>query len=97
MGSYRDIVILADDVDKLVSRMRDDIDLRIADEKVCHDTAQCELHRRRSRCAAHGAGRFIQSMAYSALGQFGLTQHHHRVAIELSPSIGHVQPDVTCD
>ena len=92
MGSYRDIVILADDVDKLVSRMRDDIDLWIADEKVCHDTAQCELHGGRSRCAAHGAGRFIQSLSYSALSQFGLTEHHHRVAVELSPSIGHGDP-----
>jgi len=33
MGSDRDIVVLADDVDILVGRMRDDIDLGIADEE----------------------------------------------------------------
>src|SRR5205807_8290303 len=33
MSSDRDIIILADDVDILVSRMRDDIDLGIADDE----------------------------------------------------------------
>src|SRR4029077_13010646 len=52
--------------------MRDDIDLWIADEKVCHETAHCELHGGHSRGAAHGAGRFIQPMAYGGLSQFTL-------------------------
>ena len=59
MRSDRNVEILADDVDILVSRMRDDIDLWIADEKVCHETAHCELHGGHSRGAAHGASRLI--------------------------------------
>ncbi len=82
MRSDRNVEILADDVDILVGRVRDDIDLWIADEKVCHETAHCELHGGHSRGAAHGADRFIQPMAYRRLSQFGLTQHYHRVAVE---------------
>ena len=92
MGSDRNVVVLADDVDILIGRMRDDIDLGIADEKVCHDTAHCELHGGHGRCAAHGAGWFIQSVAYSGLSQFGLTQHRHRMAIEFPAGIGHPEP-----
>src|ERR1700730_12633077 len=90
--SDRNVEILADDIDILVSRMRDDIDLWIADKKVRHETAHCELHGGHSCGAAHGAGWFIQPMAYRRLGQFGLTQHRHRVAIEFPSGIGHPKP-----
>ncbi len=63
MGSDRDVVILADDVDILVRRMRDDIDLGIADEKVRENIAHRKLHGGDGRGAAHGACRFIQSVA----------------------------------
>jgi hypothetical protein len=63
-----------------------------ADEKVCHDTAHCELHGGYGRGAADGAGWFIQPMAYDGLGQLGLTQHHHRVAIEFPAGVGHREP-----
>ena len=72
--------------------MRDDIDLWIADEKVCHETGHCELHGGHSHGAAHGAGRFIQPTAYRGFSQFGLTQHRHRVAIEFPSGIGHPEP-----
>jgi hypothetical protein len=92
MGSHRDIGVLPDDVDILVGRMRDDIDLGIADEKVRHDAAHRELHRRHARGAANDAGRFAQPMAYGGLGLFGLTQHRHCVAIELLARVGHPEP-----
>ena len=72
MSSDCDIVVLADDVDILVGRMRDDIDLGIADEKVRHDIAHRELHGGHGRRATHGAGRFIEPMADRGLSLFGL-------------------------
>jgi hypothetical protein len=45
--------------------MRNDMDLRIAEEKVWHDIAHCELHSGHGRSATHGALRFIQPMAYA--------------------------------
>ena len=66
MGSDRNVVILAHDIDILVSRMRNDMDLRIAEEKVWHDIAHCELHSGHGRSATHGALRFIQPMAIRA-------------------------------
>ena len=92
MGSDRDIVILADDVDMLVGRMRNDIDLRIAQQKARHHVAHRELQGRHGRGAAHGPARFMEPMAYGGLGQFGLTQHHHRMAIEFLAGIGHPEP-----
>ncbi len=56
MGSDRDVVILADDVDVLVGRMREDVDLGIANEKVGHDIAQRELHGGHGCGTTHGAG-----------------------------------------
>ena len=41
MRSNRHVEILANDVDILVGRMRDDIDLWIADEKICYEAAHC--------------------------------------------------------
>ena len=64
MGSNRDVVILADDIDILVGRMRDDVDLGIAYEKVGHHVAHRELHGGHGCGATYGAGRFIQPMAY---------------------------------
>src|SRR5580692_3438728 len=87
-----DVEILADDVNKLVNRMRDDIDVWIADKKVRQEIAHCELHRGYGCGAAQGAGGFIQSMSYRALSQFGLPQHRHRVAIEFVAGIGHPEP-----
>src|SRR3974390_2039571 len=92
MRSDRDIVILGYDVDILIGCMRDDIDLRIADEKIRDDIAHCELHRRHGRRAANGTGRFTKPMAHGGLSQFGLTQHQHCVAIELAASVGHSEP-----
>jgi hypothetical protein len=43
MGPDRDVVILADDVDILIGRARDDIDVGIADKKVRHDIANGKL------------------------------------------------------
>ena len=43
MGSDRNVVILADDIDILVSRMRNNMDLRIAKTKVWHDIAHREV------------------------------------------------------
>jgi hypothetical protein len=31
-------------------------------------------------------------MAYGGLGQLGLAQHHHRVAIEFLAGVGHGEP-----
>jgi len=92
MGSDRDIVILAHDIDVLVRRMRDDIDLRIAVEKFRHDIAHRELHGRDRGLAADGTGGFTQPVTYGCLSQFGLAQHHHRVAIELPSGVGHSEP-----
>ena len=64
MGSDRNVVILADDIDILVGRMRDDIDLGIPDKKIRHDIAHRELHGGHGRGAAHGAGRFSKPVAY---------------------------------
>jgi len=69
--------------------MRDDIDLWVADEKIRHEAAHCELNGGHGRGAAHGAGRLAQPMAYHRLSQLGLTQHRHRVAIEFPSGIGH--------
>ncbi len=41
MGSDRNVVILADDIDILVSRMRNDMDPRIAEEKVSQAKRPC--------------------------------------------------------
>src|SRR5215471_11052093 len=75
-------VVLADDVDILVGRMRDNIDLGVPDEKVRHDVAHRELHGCDCRGAADGTGRFTQAMADDGLSQLGLAQHRRRVAIE---------------
>jgi hypothetical protein len=72
MGSDGDVVILADDIDILVGRMGNDIDLGISDEEVRHDIAHRELHGGHCRGAAHCAARFDQPMANGGLGQFGL-------------------------
>jgi hypothetical protein len=58
MGSHRDVVILPDDIDIPVGRMRDDIHVGIADEKVRHDFAHRELHGGHARGVANDAGRF---------------------------------------
>ena len=58
MGSDRNVVILADDIDILVSRMRNNMDLRIAEKKVWHDIAHRE-YSGHGRSATHGAHRFI--------------------------------------
>jgi len=92
MGSNRDVVILADDIDILVGRMRDDVDLGIAYEKVGHHVAHRKLHGGHGRGAAYCAGRFIQPMAYGGLSQFGLTQHHHCVAIEFLAGVRDCEP-----
>ena len=41
MGSDRNVIILADDIDILVSRMRNDMDPRIAEEKVSQAKRPC--------------------------------------------------------
>jgi len=92
MGSDRDVVILADDVDILVGRMCNDIDLGIADEKVRRDIAHGKLQGRHGRSEAHGAGRFMEPMAYGGLRHFGLTQHRHCVTIEFRADVGHPEP-----
>jgi hypothetical protein len=92
MGSDRDVVIFADDVDIPVGRVRDDIDLGIADEKVRQDIAHSELHGCHGYRAAHGAGRFIEPMADRGQRLFGLPQHHHRVAMEFLTGVGHPEP-----
>jgi len=92
MGSHRDVVILPDDVDILVGRMCNDIDLGIADEKVRHDVAHRELHGGETRGATHDASRFAQPMACGSLSQLSLTQHRHRVAIEFLSGVSHPEP-----
>ena len=92
MGSNRDVVILADDIDILVGRVRNYVDLGITYEKVRHHIAHCELHGGHGRGAAYCAGRFIQPMAYGGLSQFGLTQHHHCVAIEFLAGVRDCEP-----
>ena len=89
MGTDRNVVVLADDIDFLVGSMGDDIDFGIAEEKVRHDFAHRKLHGRHGCGAAQGAGRLIQPMAHGGFGQFGLAQHRHRVAIEFLAGIGH--------
>ena len=92
MDSDCDVVILADDIDVPVGCMRDDIDLRIANEKVRQDVAYRELHRGHGRRAAHRARRFSQPMPNGAFGKFGITQHHNRVPIEFLTGVGHREP-----
>src|SRR6516165_6226181 len=92
MSSNRDVVVLADDIDILVGRVRDYVDLGITYEKVRHHIAHCELYGGHGRGAAHGAGRFIQPMAYGGLSQFGLTQHHNCVAVEFLPGVSDREP-----
>jgi hypothetical protein len=92
MGPDRNVVVLADDIDILVSRMRNETDFRIAAEKVWYEVAHCELHRGNGRSATHGARRFGQPMAYRGLSQFRLTQHQHRVAIKFFAGICHSEP-----
>jgi hypothetical protein len=58
MGSDRDIVALADYVDILVGRLRDNIDVGTASEKVRHDVAHRELRGSDGGGAADGASRF---------------------------------------
>lgn len=41
MGPDRDVVVLADDIDVPVGRMSHDVDLRVADKKVCQRIANC--------------------------------------------------------
>src|SRR5580704_15048067 len=92
MRPDRDIVVLADDVDVLVSRMRDDVDPGMADKKIRDHLAQRELHGGHARCEAHGADRFTQPMPYRGLRLFGLLQHLRRMAIEFAAGIGHPKP-----
>jgi hypothetical protein len=54
-------VILTDDVDVPVGCMRDDIDLRIANEKVRQDVAHRELHRGHGRRAVLSITAFAPS------------------------------------
>ena len=89
MGSDSNVIVLADDIDILVSPTREDIDLRIADEKVLNDAAHCELHYGHCCSATHGALRFIQPMTYGGLCEFRLTQHEHRVTMEFLAGIRH--------
>src|ERR1700733_8989808 len=91
MGSDSDIVIFADDVDVPVGRMRDDIDLRIANEKVREYVAYRELHRGHARRAAHRARRFSQPTPNGTFGESGITQHHYRVPIEFLTGIRHCE------
>jgi len=92
MGSNRDVVILADDIDILVGCVRNYVDLGIAYEKVRHHIAHRELHGGDRRGAAHGAGRFVHPLAYGGLSQLGLTQHHHCVAIEFLAGVSDREP-----
>jgi hypothetical protein len=71
--------------------MGDDIDLRMANEKVRRDVAYRELHRGHGRRAAHCARRFTQPMPNGAFGEFGIT-HHYRVPIEFLTGVGHREP-----
>ena len=89
MGSDGDVVILGDDVDILVARMRDEIDLGMAAEKLRHDIAHGELHCGHGCSAAHGTDRFLEPMAYGGLRRLGLAQHHHRVTIKFLAGISH--------
>ena len=91
MGSDRNVVILSDDID-LVSRMRNEMDLRIAEEKGWHDIAHCELHGGHGGGAADRASWFFQPISYGRFSQFGFTQHRRRVAIELFAGICHAEP-----
>jgi len=70
----------------------DQLDLGIVNEKVCQHVAHCELHSSHGRGAAHGAGRFMQAMAYDRLGDFCLTQHRQRVPIEFLSGVCHPKP-----
>jgi hypothetical protein len=92
MGSERDVVVVGDNIDILVGRMRNDIDLRIAEEKGGQNFAHGELHGGHRRRATHRAPRFMQPVAYGGLGQFRLAQHQHRVAVEFFAGIRHSEP-----
>ena len=92
MGSDRDVVILADDIDVPVGCMCDDVDLWVKHEEVRQDIAHRELHRGHRRRAAHRTDRFSEPTADGVLGEFGVTQHHDRVAIEFLTGVGHREP-----
>jgi len=68
MRPDRDVVALADQVDELVRRVRNDGHLGVLGEEARHDLADRELHRRDARCAPDRPARFAQSwrMAVSA-------------------------------
>lgn len=88
----RNIITLARDIDAPVRCMCDDVDFRVAAEKIRHDIPHCELSSRDGRRIADDTGGFTEPIAHGDLSQFGLTQHHSRVAIELSSGVGHAEP-----
>ena len=92
MRPDRYIVVLADNVDLLVRRMRDNVDPGIAAKKFRDRLAQCELHGGRARCETHGPDRLTQPVPYRGLSLFGLLQHLRRMAIEFATRIRHPKP-----
>ncbi len=72
MCSNRNVIVFADDINILVSGMRNDLDLRILEEKGGHDIAHGELHGGHGCSATDSAIRFVQSMTYGGLSEFRL-------------------------
>ena len=81
MRANGDIEVLANDIDRLVRRMSDDIDLWITDEEIGDHLTHRELRRGDGRGKAHGTHWFRQALANGGLGLFGLLQHRGSVPI----------------
>ncbi len=91
MGPDCDVIVFADDVDSLIGRMRDDVDLGIADKEIGDDVAHGELHGCHGRGATDGAARLPKAMTNGGLGCFGPPQHRHCMTVEFLARVGHAE------
>src|SRR6266446_4938699 len=93
MRANGDIEVLANDIDRLVRRMSNDIDLWKTEEEISDHLRHRELRRGDGRGKAHGTHWFRQALAHGGLGLFGLLQHRGSVPIELAARFCH--PEVS--
>src|SRR2546428_12524140 len=91
MRANGDIEVLANDIDRLVRRMSNDIDLWKTEEEISDHLTHRELRRGDGRGKAHGAHWFRQALAHGGLGLFGLLQHRGSGPVELAARFRHPQ------
>src|SRR3989442_2690011 len=88
MRANGDIEVLANDIDRLVRRMSNDIDLWKTEEEISDHLTHRELRRGDGRGKPHGAHCFRQALAHGGLGLFGLLQRRGDVPIDLTARFG---------